>query len=67
MVRNPHAKPNRVLGLSDAEWLIIKTAVENYCKSNPDKQDLDEATIRALDVHLANDRTWGQIKTELGL
>ncbi len=67
MARNPYVKPNQVLGQSDAAWTALKAKVQTYLQSNSDKDQIDDATVRAIDPMLADDRTWNQLKAELGL
>ncbi len=67
MARNPYAKPNQALGQTDAAWAALKAKMQTYLQSNPDKQEIDDATVRAVDPMLADDRVWNQLKAELGL
>lgn len=66
-MRNPLAKANLVLAVTEADWTAIKSAVQTYLTANADKAEVDEATVRALHVKLADDRVWNEVKRILGV
>lgn len=66
-MRNPLAKANLVLAVTDVDWSAIKTAVQTYLTTNADKPEVDEATVRALHAKLADDRVWNEVKRFLGV
>jgi len=66
-VRNPAVKAYKVLGVTQADWQAIKTALQNYFAANEDKEELSDATLRALHPALARDEVWNQVRAELGV
>jgi hypothetical protein len=66
-LRNPYAKPEKVLGQTEGDYATAKALVVNYLKQNDDKSEVPVAAIRALHPLLQRDRIWNLIKDDLGI
>ena len=67
MGRNPFAARARVLGYTQAQWDLIVLAVRTHLQANADKEEIPDATLRALHADLGDDRKWNAMKEELGI
>ena len=66
-MRNPKAKPFRVLGFTLGQWTALLAILEAHLTANEHLQELPEAAARALNPAFADDRVWNQMKAELGV
>ena len=67
MARNPFVDRLKVLGIGTGAFQAAKTQAENFLRANDDKQDVDEAAVRATVSPPVSDRVWNEIKKDLGL
>ena len=65
-MRNPHCKPNRVLGITDANWQAAIDTAKAWLQTHPEVEEVPDATIRALWAPLSDDRAWNQFRKEIG-
>lgn len=66
MARNPFVDRLKVLGILPGAFTAAKTQAENFLKANDDKQEVDEAVVRAAVTPPVSDRVWNEIKKDLG-
>ena len=66
MARNPFADREKVLGLVPGVFQAAKTQAENFLRANDDKEQIDEALVRAAVSPPVSDRAWNEIKKDLG-
>jgi hypothetical protein len=57
----------KVLGIAPGLFQAAKTQAETFLKVNDDKQEVDEALVRAAVGPPVSDRVWNEIKKDLGL
>lgn len=67
MLRNRFADRMKVLGIAPGLFQAAKTQAETFLKVNDDKQEVDEALVRAAVGPPVSDRVWNEIKKDLGL
>jgi hypothetical protein len=67
MARNPFVDRMKVLGILPGEFQAAKTQAENYLRANDDKEEVDEAQVRAALAQPVSGRVWNEIKKDLGL
>ncbi len=67
MARNPFADRFKVLGIPPGEFQAARTQAENFLRANDDKEQINEADVRASVAPPVSDRTWNEIKKDLGL
>ena len=67
MARNPFADRLKVLNITPGAFQAAKTQAENFLRANDDKQQIDEALVRAAVSPSVSDRAWNEIKKDLGL
>ena len=65
-MRNPYAKGNRVIGITDVVWQAAIDAVTAWLQAHPDVQEVPDATIRALHPALTNDQVWNEFRKAIG-
>ena len=65
-MRNPYAKPNRVLGVTDANWDAAILTARTWLQNHTEIQEVPDPTVRALWAPLADDKLWAQFKQEIG-
>ena len=67
MVRNRFADREKVLGLVPGVLQAARTQAENFLRANDDKEEVDEAQVRAAVTPPVGDGVWNEIKKDLGL
>ena len=67
MARNPFVDRLKVLGIATGAFQAAKTQAENFLRANDDKEEIDEALVRAAVTPPVSDRVWNEIKKDLGL
>ena len=67
MARNPFVDRMKVLGIPVGEFQAAKVQAENFLRANDDKEEVDEALVRAAVIPPVSDRVWNEIKKDLGL
>ena len=67
MARNPFVDRLKVLGIGVGAFQAAKTQAENFLRANDDKEEIDEALVRAAVAPPVSDRAWNEIKKDLGL
>jgi hypothetical protein len=67
MARNPFVDRLKVLGIPPGVFQAAKTQAENFLRANDDKEEIDEALVRAAVTPPVSDRAWNEIKKDLGL
>lgn len=67
MARNPFADRFKVLDIAPGAFQAAKTQAENFLRANDDKEQVDEALVRAAVSPSVSDRAWNVIKADLGL
>ncbi len=67
MARNPFVDRMKVLNIAPGEFQAARTQAENFLRANDDKEEVDEALVRAAVIPPASDRVWNEIKKDLGL
>lgn len=66
-LRNPSYLPHLELVADQETWDALLATVQTYLDENRDLSTLDEATVRALDAQLSDDRIWNQISGDMNL
>ena len=66
MARNPFRDRMKVLGIGAGAFQAAKTQAENFLRANDDKEQIDEALVRAAVAPPVSDRAWNEIKKDLG-
>ena len=67
MARNPFADREKVLGIAAGAFQAARTQAENFLRANDDKEQIDEALVRAAVTPPVSDRAWNEIKKDLGM
>ncbi len=67
MARNPFVDRLKVLGIGAGEFQAARTQAENFLRANDDKEEVNEADVRAAVALPVTDRVWNEIKKDLGL
>ncbi len=67
MARNPFVDRLKVLGIAAGAFQAARTQAENFLRANDDKEEVDEADVRATVAPPISDRAWNEIKKDLGL
>ena len=66
MARNPFVDRLKVLGIALGAFQAAKTQAEIFLRANDDKEQIDEALVRAAVSPSVSDRAWNEIKKDLG-
>ena len=66
MARNPFVDRIKVLATTQGAFQAAKTQAENFLRANDDKEEIDEALVRATVTPPVSDRVWNEIKKDLG-
>lgn len=66
MARNPFVDRLKVLGIAAGAFQAARTQAENFLRANDDKEEIDEALVRAAVTPPVSDRVWNEIKKDLG-
>lgn len=66
MARNPFADRFKVIGIAPGLFQAAKTQAESFLRANDDKEQIDEALVRAAVGPPVSDRVWNVIKADLG-
>lgn len=65
-VRNPRAKLNLVVGVSDAAWTAAQTALLAFLDARANQEFVDDVQARAVDPAFLNDRLWNELRKQHG-
>jgi hypothetical protein len=66
-MRNPRAKPHRVLGVTAGELAAARAALEAFLDAADDQEDVAEAAARATHPLFADQRAWNHVKSVVGV
>ena len=66
MTHNPFTDRLKVLKIAPGAFQAAKTQAENFLRANDDKEQIDEALVRAAVAPPVSDRAWNEIKKDLG-
>ena len=67
MAQNPFVDRLKVLGIPPGAFQAAKTQAETFLKANDDKEEIDEALVRAVVIPPVSERVWNEIKKDLGM
>ena len=65
MARNPFVDRLKVIGIAAGAFQVAKTQAETFLRANDDKEEIDEALVRAVVSPPVSDRAWNEIKKDL--